>query len=283
MRSSLILLRARRLGLLPWFVLGPSLVLLALIALSTITDLLLPWHEARAAVSARKPSLTICTSLNSRREYEGSTVVSGSLERSYLLFFPRSWPTSLSVRQALPAGTVAVAEGPDGLFLPTAAILGLLVGLILGVARYRRPDVLIPNSGEPPFAVPLTTASATAAGTIVPPLRPSSLYAVGYFVAWFAVLAWFGIFVFTFASLPSDGSVSTLHESPLVAALSAFFGFSLLASWLVSILVWSRVPRRGAGHILAISLLAWLGFFWSFAYLFVSLPLIRLARIPGGP
>lgn len=283
MRSSLTLLRARRLGLLPCLVLGPSLVLLALIALSTITDLLLPWHEARAAVSVRKPSLTICTSLNSRREYEGSTVVSGSLERSYLLLFPRSWPTSLSVRQALPTGTISVAEGPGGLFLPTAAILGLLFGLILGVARYRRPDVLIPYADEPPFAAALATTSATTASTIFPPFRPSSLYAVGYFVAWFAVLAWFGLFAFTFASLSSDGSVSTLHEAPLVAALSVFFGFSLLASWLVSILVWYRVPRRGAGHILAISFLAWLGFFWSFAYLFVSLPLIRPARIPGGP
>lgn len=278
-----MLLRARRLGLLPWLVLGPSVVLMALIALSTITDLLLPWHEARAAVSARKPSLTICTSLNARREYEGSTVVSGSLERSYLLFFRRSWPTSLSVRQALPDGTIAVAEGPDGLFLPTAATLGLLVGLIVSVARYRRPDVLIPYAVAPPLGVPLATASATPAGTITQPSRPASLYAVGYFVAWFAVLAWVGFFAFTFASLPSDGSVSTLHESPLVAALSVFFGFSLLASWLVSILVWYRVPRKGTGHILAISLLAWLGFFWSFAYLFVSLPLIRPARIPGGP
>lgn len=253
-----------------------------LIALSAIVDLLLPWHEARAAVSARGPSLTVCTSLSSQREYVGSTLVSGNRERSYLLFFLRSWPTSLSVRQALPTGTISVAEGPAGLVLPAAATLGLLVGFIVCVVRYRRPDGLIPYAVAPPVTVPPTTASATAAGVLVTSLRPASLYTVGYFVAWFAALAWFGLFAFTFASLPSDGSVSVLHESPLVAALSGFFGLSLLASWLVSILVWSRVPRRGAGHILAISLLAWLGFFWSFAYLFVSLPLIRPARISGG-
>jgi hypothetical protein len=176
-----------------------------------------------------------------------------------------------------------VAEGSDGLFLPAAATLGLLVGLILSVARHRRPGMLILSADTPPIPVSLTTASEIAAGPGVPPIQPAGLYAVGYFVAWFAVLSWFGIFSFTFASIPSDGSVSTLHESPLVAALGVFFGLSLLASWLVSILVWFRVPRRGTGHILAVSLLAWLGFFWSFAYLFVSLPLIRPARIRGGP
>ena len=279
MRSLMLLLRARRLGLLPWLFLGPSLILMAMVALSTICDRLLPWHEARAAVSARRPSLTVCTSLTSQREYVGSTLVSGSRERSYLLFFLRSWPTSLTVRQALPIGTFSVAEAPGAVYLPAAATLGLLVGFFVCVVRYRRPDVLIPNAGAPPVTAPPTT---TAAGVLVPSLRPAILYTVGYFVAWFAALAWFGLFAFTSASLPSDGSVSVLHESPLVASLSGFFVLSLLASWLVSILVWSRVPRRGAGHILAISLLAWLGLFWSFAYLFLSLPLIRPARISGG-
>lgn len=148
------LLRARRLGLLPWLFLGPSLILMAMVALSTICDRLLPWREARAAVSARRPSLTVCTSLTSQREYVGSTLVSGSRERSYLLFFLRSWPTSLTVRQALPIGTFSVAEAPGAAYLPAAATLGFLVGFFVCVVRYLRPDVLIPNAGAPHVTAP---------------------------------------------------------------------------------------------------------------------------------
>lgn len=51
------------------------------------------------------------------------------------------------------------------------------------------------------------------------------------------------------------------------ALVSYFMLFGALASWVLAVIVWSRVPRQGIGHTLVAVPLVLLGFFWSHFYL----------------
>lgn len=267
--------RLRIAGLLPWLLIAPSLLVQAAIFASAVSDAAFPWPEARLAIVERRPLLSICTAISSRREYAAGELLAGFRARSYALVLPSGRPTFVVVSQVLPDGQLAVAENPAGLAFPFLALGTLFAGVFILLRRFLRASRVASPGAIPPLPVSSSAQSpGGGARTTASPVT-GVLYPAGYFAAWFAVISWFGLFVFAVASIAPEGSVSTLHESPLVAALSLFFSLSLLTSWVLSIVLWVVLAQRRRPSILTIVLLSCSGYLWSFAYLFAVLPDIR--------
>lgn len=267
--------RLRIAGLLPWLLIAPSLLIQVAVLASAVSDAAFPWPEARLAIAERRPLVSICTSVTSRREYAAGELVAGVRTRGYALILPSGQPTFIVISQDLPDGRLAVTDDPGSLVFPLLALGTFVAGVFILVRRLFRASRVGSPGAIPPLPVPATAQLPGAGTPSTPPQATAFLYPAGYSAAWFALISWFGFFVFTAASIAPEGSVSVLHESPLVAALSLFFSLSLLASWALSIVLWVVLAQRRRPSVLTVVLLSCSGYLWSFAYLFAVLPDIR--------
>lgn len=272
--------RIRLAGPLPWLLIGPALLVQVAVLASAVSDAASPWPEARLAIAERRPHLALCTSISSRQQYVRGDLIAGLRTRGYILILPGGRVTSLVVSQTLPEGEVTLTDGPAGLLFPFLVVASFVAGFSLLIRRLAHASRVSPPGAIPPPPAPSVVTSTIP--TREPAFRLARfLYPAGYFAAWFALVSWIGIIIISVTSIPPEGYVSTMDESPLVATLSLFFSLSLLASWALSIVLWVVLAQRRSSSVLTILLLSCTGYLWSFAYLFAALPRIRPPQFHG--
>lgn len=275
-----LLTRLRLAGPLPWLLIGPALLVQVAILASAASDAAFPWQDARLAIAERRPRLALCTTISSREQYAGGELVGGFRTRGYTLFLPGGRLTSLVVSQTLPDGEVVLTDQPASLLFPLLAAGTFLAGSSLLIVRIARASRVNPPGAIPPLPS-LAVATSTDPARTHPFQFTRLLYPAGYFAAWLALVSWIGITILAVSSIPPEGFVSTIEESPLVASLSLFFSLSLLASWALSVVLWVVLAQRRSSSVLTILLLSCTGYLWSFAYLFAALPRIRPPELDG--
>jgi hypothetical protein len=273
--------RLRQVGWLPWVLLGPSLFLLAIMVWAAVADRIFVWPEARSVVAEQKPVAAVCISLESERVLTEGETTSGHRRRSYLILRSGGPLTCVIVRQTLPDGPIESMESQSSVLFPLGAIIVVSCGALLMRRRLRQSSKAPAEREAPPISFGVTPP-AVAGRSAASSARASTLYNVGYAVAWLSLACWVGFFVFIVASLSQPGTVPDV-DSWGVILYSIVWAVVPGACWITSIVSWVYLFNRRRSTILAIVLLATCLAPVSFLYLFAALPRLRRDLPPSRP